>query len=90
MSNCCDSSYYRTPFNVNYQNLYCNLAQSADTNLQNVITSGWSYNKLSGKMAVSEIPSVAVKNIKENYCNCVSRLVNTPMVMAYKEDSRFC
>lgn len=83
MSNCCDSSYYRTPYNVQYQNLYCNLSQSADTNLQTVITSGWSYNKFGGKKGVS-------KNIKENYCNCNSRLVNTPMELAYKEDSRFC
>ena len=42
-SNCCDSSYYRTPFNVKYQDMYCNLAQKADTNLKTVVTSGYSY-----------------------------------------------
>ena len=81
MSNCCDSSYYRTPYNVNYQNLYCNLAQTADTNLQNMITSGWSYRR---------VPESRSLPVKEGYCNCVSKLVNTPMVLRYKEDSRFC
>lgn len=81
MSNCCNSSYYRTPYNVQYQNLYCNLAQSADTNLQNVVTSGWSYNR-----NLQRLP----RYIKENFCNCNSRLVNTPMALTYKEDSRSC
>jgi hypothetical protein len=45
MNNCCDNSFYRTAYNKNYQNVYCNLAQSAKTNLQNVVTSGWSMNK---------------------------------------------
>lgn len=68
-NNCCDTSYYRTPYNVEYQNLYCNLAQSADTNLQNVITSGWSYNK----------------EVKENYCGCgFSKVYNdAPMAEYY-------
>lgn len=81
MSNCCDSSYYKTPFNVRYQNLYCNLAQQADTDVKTMVTSGWSY-----------IPSNRVNGnvVKEGYCNCVSKLVNTPMVLRYKEDSRFC
>jgi hypothetical protein len=63
-SNCCDSSYYRTPFNIKYQDMYCNLAQKVDTDLKKVITSGWSY----GRLATTE-----------GYCNCNSRLVNTPM-----------
>ena len=70
MNNCCDSSFYRTSYNINYQNVYCNKAQSADTNLQNVVTSGWSMNR---------------KKIVENYCNCDSRLVNTPMALKYKQ-----
>jgi hypothetical protein len=69
--NCCDDSFYRTKYNVNYQNLYCNLAQKSDTNIKDIVTSGWSYNKMMGK--------------KENYCNCNSRLVNTPMQLRYKE-----
>lgn len=86
MSNCCDSSYYRTPYNVNYQNLYCNLAQTADTNLQNMITSGWSYHRVAQPPQGVDRP----RTVKEGYCNCVSKLVNTPMVLKYKEDSRFC
>ena len=56
MNNCCDSSYYRTPYNIRYQNLYCSLAQEADTNLQTVITSGWSYKKI-----YKEIPNKSKK-----------------------------
>ena len=81
MNNCCDSSYYRTPYNIRYQNLYCSLAQEADTNLQTVITSGWSYKKNLQRNT---------QQVKENYCNCKSRLVNTPMELAYKENSRNC
>jgi len=65
-NNCCDTSYYRTPYNVQYQNLYCNLAQAADTNLQNVVTSGWSYNK----------------DVKENYCGCGNSRVYNDSPMA--------
>ena len=73
-NNCCDSSYYRTPFNVNYQNLYCNLAQSADTNLQDMVTSGYSYNR-----------SKNTRTIRENYCGCgFSRVYNdSPMAEYY-------
>lgn len=76
--NCCDTSYYRTPFNIQYQNLYCNLAQSADTNLQNVITSGYSYDRL------------YKPDIKENYCGCGFTKVynNTPMAEYYTSNNR--
>jgi len=57
MNNCCDNSFYRTAYNKNYQNVYCNLAQSAKTNLQNVVTSGWSMDK----------------QLRENYGGCVMK-----------------
>lgn len=75
-NNCCDSSYYRTPYNVNYQKLYCNLAQSADTNLQNVVTSGYSYRR-------------AKQPIVENYCGCgFSRVYNDSPMAEYYQGSR--
>lgn len=82
-NNCCDSSYYRTPYNVNYQNLYCNLAQSADTNLENVITSGYSYNKQMGKKPESV-------SVRENYCGCgFTKVYNdAPMAEYYDKDRR--
>ena len=52
----CDTSYYRTPYNIQMQKLYCNMAQKADTDLSRVITSGWSYDR--SKASV------------ENYCGC--------------------
>ena len=73
MNNCCQSNFYRTPFNINYQNLYCPMAQSAPTDLNKVVTSGWSYNRMK-KMPITE-----------NYCNCVSRVVNTPMNLQYRQ-----
>lgn len=75
MNNCCDNSFYRTAYNKNYQNVYCNLAQSAKTNLQNVVTSGWSMNK----------------QIRENYCGCgLSKVyLNTPMVEGYEKPYKF-
>lgn len=76
--NCCDSSYYRTPYNVASQDLYCNLAQSADTNLQNVITSGYSYMKQTKKIPESV-------EVRENYCGCGSSRVynDSPMAEYY-------
>lgn len=77
--NCCDTSYYRTPYNIQMQKLYCDKAQAADTNVKTMVTSGWSYNRLTPKA-----------QLRENYCNCDTRLVNTPMVLKYKQDSMFC
>ena len=76
--NCCDDSFYRTKYNVNYQNLYCNLAQKSDTNISDTVTSGWSYNK-------------AHQDVKENYCGCgFSRVyVDTPMAENYEPNYKF-
>lgn len=87
MSCNCPTNFYKTPYNKNYQTLYCNQAQKADTALgDNVITSGWSYLKMNGGAGQAS----PLKPIFEPFCNCNSRLVNTPMVLKYKEDSRFC
>ena len=56
--NCCNASFYRTPYNVQLQNMYCNMAQNADTKLENVVTSGNTYIRKKRQ------------EVKEGYCGC--------------------
>lgn len=76
----CDTSYYRTPYNIQMQDLYCNMAQRADTDLSRVVTSGWSYDRF------RQQPQPQPQKV-ENYCNCNSRAVNTPMNLDYREEN---
>ena len=95
MNNCCDNSFYRTAYNKNYQNVYCNLAQSAKTNLQNVVTSGWSMNKQLRENYGSCGGGMPKNNydapIVENYCGCgLSKVyLNTPMIEGYEKPYKF-
>ena len=79
ISNMFDKITTETPYNVNYLNLDCNLAQSADTNLENV-TAGYSYNR----EMVKKPESVS---FRENYCSCgFTKVYNDALTAEYYDD----
>lgn len=64
----CPNDFYSTEFNKQYQTLYSQKAQEVNTDLSNVVTSGWSLDRLLPKSAPStegymKTPSGGYQNI---------------------------
>lgn len=75
MSGICNPGFYQTRYNKGYQTLYCERAQQVDTDLSKAVTSGVSFAK-----------AASAPRVVEGYCLCNSVLVNTPMMLKYKEE----